>query len=286
MAIARGLDPVRAIQMVSLNTATYFRLKGLGAVLPGYEADILVLDDLEQVRVSQVYHAGRLVAKDGSLVDHSEHREAVPVPPSVNVDWDKVGDLSMPARGDSVRIIGVVPGQIVTREITDKASVIDGKVVSDPTRDILKIAVIERHKGTGSCAVGLIQGFGLKSGALASTVAHDAHNIIVVGADDRDMLRAAHKAAEMGGGLAVVDEGQVLAALPLPIAGLMSDNTVEEVSAGLEQVVEAARKLGCTLEAPFATLSFMALTPIPELKLTDQGLFDSVHFAFTSLFVD
>jgi adenine deaminase len=286
MAIKKGLDPVTAIQMVSLNTASYFRLKGLGAVLPGYEADLLVLDDLEQLRVRSVYKAGRLVAENGTLLGRSTPHKPVPVPGSVNVDWAKVGDLSLPAQGNTVRIIGVVPGQIVTGELTDTALVVDGKVVSDPSRDILKIAVIERHKGTGHFAVGLIRGFGLKHGALASTVAHDAHNIIVVGANDADMLAAAHQAADMGGGLAVVNGGEVLAALPLPIAGLMSDSTMEEVNAGLGQVIQAAHGLGCTLEAPFATLSFMALTPIPALKLTDQGLFDSVHFAFTSLFVD
>ena len=285
MAIKKGMDPVRAIQMVSLNTASYFGLKGLGAVLPRYEADLLVVDDLEQLTIKQVYQAGRLVAEDGVLVAQSAQRAAVPVPGSVNVDWDKVGNLSVQAQGSTVRIIGVVPGQIFTRQITDQAPVVDGNIVSDPARDILKMAVIERHKGTGAYAVGLIQGFGLKHGALASTVAHDAHNIIVVGANDADMLAVAHKAADMGGGLAVVKEGEVLAALPLPIAGLMSDSTVEEVNAGLEQVIQAAHGLGCTLEAPFATLSFMALTPIPELKLTDQGLFDSLNFAFTSLFV-
>jgi adenine deaminase len=286
MAIKKGLDPVRAIQMVSLNTASYFRLKGLGAILPGYKADILVMDDLQEIKVSQVYQAGRLVAENGALVAGAASTAAAAVPASVNVNWEKVGDLSLKAEGSAARIIGVVPGQIFTRQIVDKAPVIDGRIVSDPSRDILKIAVIERHKGTGRFAVGLIQGFGLKQGALASTVAHDAHNIIVVGASDADMLAAAKTAADMGGGIAVVRGGEVLAALALPIAGLMSDRTVEEVNAALERVILAARELGCTLDSPFATLSFMALTPIPELKLTDQGLFDSVNFAFTSLFAD
>jgi adenine deaminase len=286
MAIKKGLDPVRAIQMVSLNTASYFRLKGLGAVLPGYEADLLVVDDLQELKIDRVYQAGRLVAENGALVAGVTSTAAAKVPGSVNVNWEKVGDLSIKAQGSTVRIIGVVPGQIFTRQIVDKAPVVDGKVVADPARDILKIAVIERHKGTGRFAVGLIQGFGLKQGALASTVAHDAHNIIVVGADDADMLTAARKAADMGGGVTVVNGGELLAALALPIAGLMSDGTVEEVNASLERVILAARGLGCTLDAPFATLSFMALTPIPQLKLTDQGLFDSVNFTFTSLFTD
>ncbi len=286
MAIKKGLDPVRAIQMVSLNPASYFRLKGLGAVLPGYQADMLVVDDMQELKISQVYHAGRLVAENGALIARSVPPAAMALPGSVNVDWEKIGDLSIPAKGSTARIIGVVPGQIVTRQIQDTVRTVDGNVVADPARDILKIAVIERHKGTGRFSVGLIQGFGLKQGALASTVAHDSHNIIVVGANDADMLAAARKAADMGGGITVVSGGEVLAALPLPIAGLMSDRTVEEVNSALERVILAARGLGCTLDAPFATLSFMALTPIPELKLTDQGLFDSVNFAFTSLFAD
>jgi adenine deaminase len=286
MAIKKGLDPVRAIQMVSLNTASYFRLQGLGAVLPGYAADVLVVDDLQELTISQVYQAGRLVAENGTLVARSVPTVAVTVPRSVNVDWDKVGDLSIPATGGTARIIGVIPGQIVTRQIQDKVLIVNGNVVADPARDILKIAVIERHKATGNCGLGLIQGFGLRQGALASTVAHDSHNIIVVGDNDADMLAAARHAADMGGGIAVVSGGEVLAALGLPIAGLMSDKKVEDVNSALERVILAARGLGCTLDAPFATLSFMALTPIPELKVTDQGLFDSVNFACTSLFVD
>jgi adenine deaminase len=283
-AIRKGTDPVRAFQMASINTASYFRMKGLGAVLPGYEADLLVLDDLHEVTVSRVYQKGRLVAEKGALVVPHVTAGAGKIRASVNVDWGRVGDLSIEARGTRVKIIEVVPGQIVTRQIVEQAPIADGRVQADPDRDILKIAVIERHRGTGACAVALIRGFGLKQGAMASTVAHDAHNIIVVGADDKDMLAAAHKAADMGGGLAVVRGGEVLAALPLPIAGLMSDKPVAEVNKALESVVLAARGLGCSLESPFATLSFMALTPIPELKITDQGLFDSLHFTFTPLF--
>jgi adenine deaminase len=286
LAIRKGTDPVRAIQMASLNAAQYFRLKGLGAVLPGYQADLLVLDDLREVTVRQVYQAGRLVAENGKLTLPS-----IPVPASrnvcsVNVAWDKVGDLSIEPRGRRVRVIEVVPGQIVTRHSIEDAPMRDGLLKSDPSRDILKIAVIERHHGTGATAVGLIRGFGLKEGAMAGTVAHDAHNMIVVGVDEQDMLAAAHKAADMCGGLAVVRGGEVIASLPLPIAGLMSDRPVHEVNAALEQVISAARSLGCTLESPFATLSFMALTPIPELKITDQGLFDSTKFQFTELFAD
>jgi adenine deaminase len=285
-AIRKGVDPVRAIQMATLNTAQYFRLRRLGAILPGYAADLLVLEDLKDLKISSVYQDGVLTAENGRFVLPETPRSEAKLPGSVKVDWQKVPDFAIPAEGKSVRIIQVIPGQIVTSLVTEIAPTSDGKVVADPNRDILKVAVIERHSGKSGFSVALIRGFGLKSGALASTVAHDSHNIIVVGADDKDMLLAARETATMGGGLAVADKGAVLARLPLPIAGLMSDSSIEEVKAGLDGVVRAAHALGCELEAPFATLSFMALTPIPELKITDQGLFDSVNFRFVSLFED
>ncbi|MBI4965684.1 MAG: adenine deaminase [Desulfomonile tiedjei] len=285
-AVSKGIDPVRAIQMATINPASHFKLNGLGAVLPGYEADLLVLEDLKEIKISQVYRSGRLVAENGKLVSSIESHGLLKVRDSVNVDWSKVSDLSIPAEGQMVKIIHVIPGQIVTKKVVEEAPVSDGRVVADPPRDILKIAVIERHHGTGAFSVGLIRGFGLKRGAIAGTVAHDSHNIIVVGTNDADMLAAAHEAAGMGGGMTAVDNGHVLARLPLPIAGLMSDKPIEEVRDKLEEVVRCAHEMGCTLENPFATLSFMALTPIPELKLTDQGLFDSLNFKFVSLFGD
>ncbi len=284
-AIQKGMDPLRAIQMATINTATYFRLQELGAVLPGYWADLLILDDLQELSIDSVYHGGRLTARRGELL--------VPVispqgdlPASMNVDWEKVNDLSIEVAGRSVNIIEVIPGQIVTKKTVEPAPVENGRVVSDPTRDILKMAVIERHHGTGSFSVGLIKGFGLKEGAVGCTVAHDSHNIIVVGVTDADMMAAARGLEVIGGGMVVVSNGVVIQRVPLPIAGLMSNATVEEVERDLRAATAAAQKLGCKLENPFATLSFMALTPIPELKLTDQGLFDSVNFRFVSLFAD
>jgi adenine deaminase len=284
MAISRGIHPVRAIQMVTINPATYFRLRGLGAVVPGYTADLLVIEDLQELKIDRVYHAGRLVARNGELVVPSVSKGDPNVAGSVNVDWEAVNDFSIRAEGASVNIIQVVPHQIVTKRVTESAPISNGEVVADTDRDILKIAVIERHKGTGSFSVGLIRGFGLKQGALASTVAHDSHNIVVVGTSDRDMIFAAKELASLGGGMTAVANETVLARLPLPIAGLMSDRPVEEVKDGVERIVHSARDLGCELEGPFATLSFMALTPIPELKITDQGLFDSLNFRFISLF--
>ncbi len=286
LAVARGLDPIRAVQMVTINTARYFRLKGLGAVLPGYRADLVVLDDLEQFTVNRVYKDGQLVASDGGLVVECASAVTGRAARSMNVDWEKIQDLSIAAAGATANIIEVVPGQIVTKRGRDTAPVSDGKVVADTDRDILKIAVIERHKGTGAHAVALIRGFGLKKGALACTVAHDAHNIVVVGTNDEDMLAAAKAAADMGGGMVAVSNGDVKTKLPLPIAGLMSDQPIKDVSYGLSRLVDTAHGMGCPLEAPFGTLSFMALSPIPELKITDQGLFDAVNFKFISLFED
>jgi len=284
-AIQKGMDPLRAIQMATINTATYFRLDRLGAVLPGYRADLLILDDLQEPAIDRVYHGGRLTAQRGKLLVQVTSPEG-DLPTGMNVDWDKVNDLSIEARGRSVNIIEVIPGQIVTRKIVETAPIENGHVVSDPSRDILKIAVIERHHGTGSFSVGLIRGFGLKEGAIGCTVAHDSHNIIIVGVRDEDLMAAAQELAAMGGGMVVVSKAAVMRRLPLPIAGLMSNASIEEVESGLQSAVAAARKLGCELENPFATLSFMALTPIPELKLTDQGLFDSVNFQFVSIFAD
>jgi adenine deaminase len=284
-AIQKGMDPLRAIQMATINTATYFRLHELGAVLPGYLADLLVLDDLQELSIDRVYQGGRLTAQRGKLLVPVTSPEG-DLPTSMNVDWDKVNDLSIEARGHSVNIIEVIPGQIVTRRTVESAPVENGRVVSDPSRDILKIAVIERHHGTGSFSVGLIRGFGLKEGAIGCTVAHDSHNIIAVGVRDEDLMAAARELEAMGGGMVVVSKAAVMRRLPLPIAGLMSNASVEEVESGLRSAVAAAWKLGCELENPFATLSFMALTPIPELKLTDQGLFDSVNFQFVSIFAD
>jgi adenine deaminase len=284
MAVAKGLDPVRAIQMATINTARYFRLRNLGAIAPGYLADILVMDDLKNFAIKRVFKSGRAVAADGRLTVELLTKDGVTLPRKMNVAWDKVSSLAIPAGKGKINIIQVIPGQIVTKRVVEEPRIEKGCAVADSTRDILKIAVIERHRGTGSFAAGFIKGFGLSTGAVACTVAHDSHNIIVVGENDQDMMRAAHEVADLGGGMAVVKDEAVLARLPLPIAGLMSDRCIHEVKAGLDSVVKAAHDLGCKLENPFATLSFMALTPIPELKLTDKGLFDSQNFRFTPLF--
>ncbi len=283
-AITMGLDPITAIQMATINTARYFKLDHTGAILPGYFADIVVLDSLEDVSVSQVYKGGELVAEKGEMLVACEPAKDIHIKSTINVDWEKVKDFSVKAQGDKVNIIGAAQGEIVTKRIVDEAPKADGWLAQDINTDTLKIAVIERHNGSGAYSVGLIRGFGLKKGAIACTVAHDSHNIIVVGANDSDMYSAARELANLGGGMLVCENGAVQAKLPLPIAGLMSDRPLEEVAQGDDEISKAAHELGCALEAPFSTLSFMALTPIPELKITDQGLFDSLNFKFVSLF--
>ncbi len=284
MAVARGLDPLTAIQMATINTANYFGLRGLGMVAPGYRADLVVADDLADFRARQVWVAGRVVAEEGEYVGP---RPKPPAPPGsgVRVKWEGLG-LAVPAAGDGrARVIQAVPGQIVTGQSVEKLRVENGQAVADPARDLLKIAVIERHRGSGNLGVGFVRGFGLQRGAIASTVAHDNHNIVVVGASDAEMLAAARAVAETGGGQAVVADGEVLAAVPLSIAGLMSELPLEEVRDRVAAMGEAARRLGGTLPDPLMTMSFLALAVIPELKLTDLGLVDVGSFQLVPLFV-
>jgi adenine deaminase len=282
-AIAAGLDPVTAIQMATINTAEYFRLHHVGAVAPGHRADLLVLEDLETLQVAQVYVSGRLVAEAGTLVASSADLPRVPIQPSVHVDLSAL-DFSIAAGEGMARTIGVVPGQVVTEDLRREPKVENGRVLSDPARDLLKIAVVERHLGTGNVGLGLVTGMGLRQGAIASSVAHDSHNIVVVGTSDGELRAAVAAIAEMGGGQVVVAQGQVQAACPLPIAGLMSDQPLETVRSQIDRVTEAAQALGCPLPDPLMTLSFLALPVIPSLKLTDKGLVDVNKFDFVPLF--
>jgi adenine deaminase len=202
---------------------------------------------------------------------------------SVNVNWAGV-DLKIPARGQRVRVIGVIPDQVVTEKLSEEVKVEDGLAVADVERDILKIAVIERHRGTGNTGLGFVRGFGLKRGAIASSVAHDSHNIIVVGTNDADMMVVAHAVAAMGGGLAAAENGAVRARLPLPIAGLMSDQPLEVVREEMDKLLAVAQEMGSQLHDPFMTMSFLALPVIPALKLTDKGLVDVSQFKIVPLF--
>ncbi len=286
-AVSLGLDPVTALQMVTINPARRFGLSWQGAIAPGYLADLVVLaGDLADFDVCRVFKNGVQVAADGRLdasIAAAPLAGGTPGPHrGLRIDWNGI-DLGVPARSGRIRVIGCIEHQIVTRKLRVEPSVEGGMVVADPDRDLLKIAVIERHHATGRTGVGFIHGFGLSRGALASTVAHDSHNLIVVGASDRAMLRAARELDRMGGGLAVCDEDRVLSALPLPVAGLMSDRPARDVCRDLEKIRAAVAALGCRSDNPFMLLSFLALPVIPELKITDRGLVDVNRFEHVSL---
>ena len=204
----------------------------------------------------------------------------------MNMRYQAPHDLEvLPKDSAKIRVIEIVPDQIVTRQSIEPPRTEAGRVVPDVQRDILKLVVVERHRATGNVGVGFVRGFKLKTGALGSTVAHDAHNVVVVGVNDRDIVRALEELQAMQGGQVAVAGGQVRAGLPLPIAGLVSDRPLDEVIRGIAALNAAARALGCELDAPFMTLSFLSLSPIPELRLTDQGLIDSAKMQRTNLFV-
>lgn len=271
-AVARGLDPLRALRLVTINPARFWRLDGLGAVAPGYHADLVALDDLRDFRVALTFHRGRLVARDGAPLFDAPHAPPASLRGTVRVAPLGPDALRLPDPGGALPIVGALPGQIVTERIMERPTVRDGEVIADPARDLLKIAVVERHRATGNVGVGLVRGFGLRRGALASSVGHDAHNITAIGASDADIRAAIAAIVALDGGIVAVADGQTLAALPLPLAGLLADLPAHEVAARHHALEEAARALGCTAPAPFALLSFMPLSVIPAIRVTDQGI--------------
>ncbi len=290
LAIAAGLDPLTAIQMATLNAAEWFRLHDRGAIVPGRRADLVVFSNLKDFRSELVWAGGRLVARNGAPL------EEWPQPPvdesavrgSLHVDWARL-DLTIRAPNPAatmatVRVIGVIPDQVVTEHLRLEVELDEGQVRADPQRDLSKIAVVERHHATGNVGLGLVRGLGLQRGALAGSVGHDAHNLIIAGCDDASMLRAAHAVAELGGGLVAAAGQDVLASVPLPIGGLMSDQPVEVVRQQMEQLLAVAHSLGSPLHDPFMALGFLALEVIPALKLTDQGLVDVEQFDFVPFF--
>ena len=284
-AVKLGLDPIKAIQMATINTAEYFRLADVGGIGPGYRADMVVLKDLENFEVEKVFKRGKLVAQNGKILPGKIKKERVTIRSSMNVDWMGLKGFDIPVQEGKVLVIEAVPGQIVTKKLIVSPRVEKGRVVADIKRDILKLAVVERHMASGNVGIGLVKGFGLKKGALASSVAHDSHNIVIIGTKDEDMMTAAIEVVRMKGGQVVVKEDEVIASLPLPLAGLMTDSSLEETEDKVKQLNRAATDLGCPLRNPFMTLSFLALPVIPELKLTDKGLVDVEKFQIVPLFV-
>ena len=284
-AVSHGLGPILAIRIASLNAARYFGLRNLGAIAPGYRADIVVLDGLDSLNVVKVIKDGKLVAKECHL---TAPLSSFPSPKgaSMKIKILDAGSFAFKSEHSLARIIGIIPDQIITKSLSLPPKVDNSWVVADTHRDILKMAVVERHKATGNIGLGLVQGFGLQAGAMATSVAHDSHNIVTVGVSEEDMLTAVLKVKEMGGGLVIANEGQITSSLALPIAGLLSEKSMLEVADGIRQCTESAQDLGCDLKDPFMTLSFLSLPVIPELKLTDKGLVDVTKFKFVPLFME
>jgi adenine deaminase len=281
-AIGAGVEPVAALTMATLNAAEAFGLDDRGAVSPGRLADLVVFDELARPAVRLTVRHGRVVAEDGGLtveIDRPGPRRLG----TVDVRWDAV-DLSVPVRGRAMRVIGLIPDQLVTEALVMEPRTEAGAAVADPARDLAKLAVLERHGGTGRTGLGFVRGLGLTSGAIAGTVAHDHHNLIVAGLDDASMLTAARAVAAAGGGLAAALGNEVLSTVALPIAGLMSDQPIHKVAHELASLLAAARELGSPLHDPFMALSFLGLEVIPSLKLTDLGLVDVDAFEIVDLF--
>ncbi|MBF0228161.1 MAG: adenine deaminase [Desulfamplus sp.] len=321
-AIKSGINPVRAIQMATINCANYFKIDDIGAIAPKRRADLVVFKDIENPRIEKVFVKGVLVAENGSRVNSSiKLGKSEQIPTVMNFDLNKIdfsikckgysfpdnyfpppqssprgGDDYSPSqlgRGQEVgqqelpikaRVIKIIPNQIITEEICMEVLQKDGYALSDTSRDMIKIAVIERYSGKTGMAKGFVNGLGLKKGAIASTVAHDSHNIIVAGSNDGDMLCAVKAVKEMGGGFVIVGEKEVIASLPLPVAGLMSEESLESVNSSMGKVLKAAQSLGSKLSDPFMALGFLALPVIPTLKITDKGLVDVNKFALVELF--
>ncbi|MBI4802288.1 MAG: adenine deaminase [Elusimicrobia bacterium] len=285
IAIQLGVEPIRAIQMATINTAEYFAVKNLGAIVPGYHADLIVFDDLKKLKISKVFKDGRLVARDGVIEPRVITEYKGKTRGTINVRWIEHEDFALKAEGKYAKVINLVPDQIVTKASVEPVKQDGGYVSSDTERDVLKIAVIERHMASGRVALGLVKGFGLKKGAIASSVSHDSHNIVVIGTHDGDMYTAAVQVVKMQGGIVAALNGQVLDALPLPVAGLMSDRSAEFVREKQKRLNEIAGMLGSKIDDPFMAMSFLTLPPIPELRITDRGVIDAVKFKVTPLFV-
>jgi len=274
-AVALGLDPVIAVQMATLNPSERFGLRDRGAIAPGRRADLMAVSDLREFRVALTIRDGKVVAREGKAYPVFRATLDQRVFQTVKIKPLDESSFVLNLAGDRAWVIGLVPDQILTQKLClpvrkDR----QGVVVSDPQADVLKISVIERHKASGNIGLGLVKGLGLKRGGLATSVAHDSHNIVAVGVSDEEMRQAVEEIERMQGGFVVVDQGEVKASLPLPIAGLMSQEKAEDVASQMEKLNQAAREIGVIPENPFLTLSFLALPVIPELKITDQGLVD------------
>ena len=277
-AIHLGLDPVRALQLATINTAEYFRLYDRGGIAPGYTANLITINDLSSFTIDMVFYKGKLVAREGSPLFPQQAFSETELTDTVHIKPFTVDALALHAQGDSHPVIEIVPGQIVTKNRTETVVVRNGTIVPSIKDDILKLVVVERHKTTGNIGIGLVKGFGLKKGALASSVAHDSHNIVAVGTEDTEIHAAIKEIERIKGGLVVCIDGKVAASLPLPVAGLLSPEPLDKVVDKFAELETVASTLGDVPAAPFALLSFIALPVIPELRLSDRGLIDALAF--------
>lgn len=274
-AVSLGIDPVTAVQMATLNPAERFGLPDRGAIAPGRMADLAVVEDLKNFRVHITFKNGTVAAREGKAYPILRNEFDSKISRTVKIKPIDATSLRLPLASEKAWVIGVIPDQLLTRKLSLAVKKNpQGEAVSDPAADVLKIAVLERHRASGNIGLGLVQGLGLKNGALGSTIAHDSHNAVIVGTNDADMMKAADEIIKMQGGMVVVDGQEVKAALPLPLAGLISLEPAETVVSRMEALHKAAQEIGSPLPHPFLTLSFLALPVIPELKLTDKGLVD------------
>ena len=276
-AISRGLEPIRALQLATINAAEHFRLYDRGAIAPGYLANLITVTDLSNLEIDMVFYKGKLVAMQGKPLFPPPSITSE-LTDTVHIKRPTMESLKLTPAGETYPVIEIVPGQIVTRKRIEKVKVIDGGVVPDLSRDILKLVVVERHQATGNVGLGLVKGFGLKQGALASSVAHDSHNIVAVGTTDLDILKAIEEVARLQGGLVACARGEIIGRLPLPVAGLLSPEPLKVVVDHHDALESTTAKLGNLPPAPFSLLSFLALPVIPELRLTDLGLVDVATF--------
>jgi adenine deaminase len=286
-AIRLGIDPVMAIQMVTINVANYYGIRGTGAVAPGYAADLVIFDDLQDIQVRKVLAAGKCVENEdpSSQLSGRNMKEKYPrVFDSVHVDMESLS-FEIPAEGKIARVIQLVKDQLITECLELDMMIVNGVAVADCTRDIVKLAVVERHSASANVGLGFVKGTGLQRGALASSIGHDSHNITVLGVNDEDMKLAVQSVVDQGGGLTAVVDGRIVKSLQLEIAGLMSTSHVEEVAADFSDLLHAARQLGVQVDDPFMSMSFLALPVIPQLKMTDLGLVDVEKFEHVKLWV-
>ena len=283
LAIAKGIDPIDCIKMASLNAAECYGLRWKGAIAPGYFADMVVIDNLKDFNILEVYKEGKLVAKENKPLFSIEEIDSSSMMNAVNIAEITEKDLKIHLESNRVNVIKLLPHSLITEKVERTVQLENGEF--KPQNDILKAAVVERHNKTGNIGLGLVEGFGLKNGAIASTVAHDSHNIIIIGDNDRDMVKAIYELERVGGGITMISDGKIIDTLPLEIAGLMSQSPLEEVNEKLNKMLEASYEiLGVNREyEPFMTLSFIALPVIPNIKLTDMGLFDVSEFKFIEL---